>query len=325
MIDKKLQILVVMGGMSTEREVSLRSGEAIYNALISRGYNAEKFILDSGNVSEIFKKSPDYVFLALHGKWGEDGTIQGMLELAGIPYTGSGVACSAVSINKILTKKMLKFHGIKTPEFISVSRYDVIKSETLAKRVVAEIGLPVVVKASCQGSSVGVKIVQRADELPSVIDELLVYDGELLFEEYMQGQEMTVPVIYDNGEIRVFPIIEITSENSFYDFESKYTAGMSHHIIPARISESVADEVKRLTVETYKALDCSGIVRVDFMLDVNNVPNVIEVNTLPGMTATSLVPDAARAVGMEFEDIVEKILMSADDKSKLRIGNSDDK
>lgn len=309
MVNKDARILVVMGGMSTEREVSLRSGTAVWKALHQLGYiNAEKFVLSTDNVKEILEMKPDYVFLALHGKWGEDGTIQGMLELAKIPFTGSGVACSAICINKILTKQILSYHGIRTPKFLQITQYDEIDTSQLTQQIAEKIGIPVVVKASCQGSSVGVKIINDKNDLPGVIAELMEYDGELLFEQYMTGKELTVPIIRENGKIRTLPIIEITSENSFYDFESKYTAGLSHHIIPARISDSIQDEINRLAIATYQKLNCRGIVRVDFMIDANGDPNVIEVNTLPGMTETSLVPDAAKAVGLSFEQIVETIL-----------------
>ena len=309
MVDKR--ILVVMGGTSSEKEVSMRSGEAMYKAVCEKGYNAEKFVLTSSNAGDIIAIKPDCVLLALHGKGGEDGCIQGMLELAGIPYTGSGVASSAACMNKIFTKKIIAFEGIRTSKFISIGINEEFSYEQLKDRVLQEIGLPAVIKAPCQGSSVGVKIARSADSLSSILEEIYQLDHELLIEKYLPGKEITIPVIKKGKNISTLPIIEITSENSFYDYESKYTVGMSHHIIPAQISKDNEEIIKQMAIDTYKALNCSGLVRVDFMLDSNELPYVMEVNTLPGMTETSLVPDAARACGIEFNELVSLLIEDA--------------
>ena len=303
-------ILVVMGGTSTEKEVSMRTGEAMFQALQAKGYFVEKFLLTADNAAEIIEKKPACVVLALHGKGGEDGSIQGMLELAGIPYTGSGIASSAVCMNKILTKKIVTYEGLRTASFISVGVNDTFEINELIERIQDEIGLPAVIKASCQGSSVGVKIVRCKEDLHSVLEEVYQLDHELLIEKYITGKEVTIPVIKCGHIIKTLPIIEIVSENSFYDYESKYTVGMSHHIIPARISEETEKAVIKMAVRTYKALNCRGLVRVDLMLDTNNQPYIMEVNTLPGMTTTSLVPDSARAQGQDFPDLVSELVES---------------
>lgn len=303
-------ILVVMGGTSSEKEVSMRSGEAMFQALQTKGYFVEKFVLTADNAAEIIGKKPTCVVLALHGKGGEDGSIQGMLELAGIPYTGSGIASSAMCMNKILTKKIVSYEGLRTAPFISVGINDTFEIDELINRIQDEIGLPAVIKASCQGSSVGVKIVRCKDDLPSILEDVYQLDHELLIEKYIEGKEVTIPVIKSGNRIKTLPIIEITSENSFYDYESKYTVGMSHHIIPARISEETEKAIDDMAARTYKALNCRGLVRVDFMLDTNDQPYVMEVNTLPGMTATSLVPDAARAQGQDFPELVSELVES---------------
>ena len=308
---KSKPILVVMGGTSSEKDVSLRSGEAMYQALIEKGYCVERFVLTDRNAAEIIEKKPACVVLALHGKGGEDGCIQGMLELVGIPYTGSGVASSAVCMNKILSKKLIAFEGIRTAPFLSVGINDALNAAELVSDVLRKIGLPAVVKAPCQGSSVGVKIVKTQEELRCAIEEIYPLDHELLLEAYIPGKEVTIPVFKADGRVSTLPIIEITSENSFYDYQSKYTKGMSHHIIPARIGEATANEVRQMAEAAYKALDCRGLVRVDFMLDEKQTPYLMEINTLPGMTETSLVPDAARAAGQQFPDLVEQLVQEA--------------
>ena len=304
-------ILVVMGGTSSEREISLKSGEAMYKALLEKGYNAERFILDKDNAADVIAKKPACVMLALHGRGGEDGSIQGMLEIAGIPYTGSRVASSAMCMDKIFTKKMLAYDGIPTAKFISVLRNERFDAVALADEAIKKLGLPVVVKAPREGSSVGIEIVKEKERLAGAIEEIYKYDSEILLEEFLPGTEMTVPVIKDEEGIKILPIIEIVSENEFYDFESKYTAGMSHHIIPARISADVEEAIWQMAKDTYIAMNCDGLARVDFMLDKDGDPRVVEVNTLPGMTATSLAPDAAAHVGISFADLVEMILKTA--------------
>lgn len=304
-----LKILVVMGGTSSEREVSLRSGEAVYGALLRLGYDADKFILNSDNVSDIINIKPDLCVLALHGKGGEDGSIQGMLELAGIKYTGSGVASSANCMNKILTKKLLQIKEIPTPRYAVINKgEDIIQ---FVNNLLAKFDFPLVVKAPCQGSSVGVEIAHNKEQLIKSIENNIDYDGEILIEEFISGTELTVPVMYDNDKLIALPIVEIVSENAFYDFESKYTSGMSHHIIPARVSDDACDKINRYAIDAYKALSCKGVARIDFFIDKDNNPYVIEINTIPGMTATSLVPDSAKADGISFDELVKKIVMQA--------------
>lgn len=303
---KNKKVLVVMGGTSSEREVSLRSGEAVYGALLRLGYNVDKFVLNSDNVCDIINIKPDLCVLALHGKGGEDGSIQGMLELAGIKYTGSGIASSANCMNKILTKKLLQIKGIPTP------KYTVINNDENIIRFVDDLlikfNFPLVVKAPCQGSSVGVEIAHDKEQLIKSIENNIDYDGEILIEEFINGTELTVPVMYDNDKLIALPIVEIVSENAFYDFESKYTSGMSHHIIPARISDDVEKSINEYALQAYKALSCKGVARIDFFVDENDNPYVIEINTLPGMTSTSLVPDSAKSAKISFDELVEKIV-----------------
>ena len=307
---KNKKILVVMGWTSSEKEVSIRSGEAVYNSLIKMNYNASKFILDEKNAFQIVDEKPDLCVLMLHGKNGEDGTIQGMLEIMNIPYTGSGVASSAICMNKAFTKKILSYENIPTPDYATFKKGDSISEFT--KKVLSHFSFPLVTKAPCQGSSVGVEIVHNEKELIDSINKNIDLDNEILVEQFIKGKELTIPVMKNTeGEIEALPIIEITSENTFYDYESKYTSGMSKHIIPANISESAAKKVECYAIKTYKALNCNGVARIDFFVDENENPYVIEVNTIPGMTETSLVPDAARAAQISFEELVEKIVIQA--------------
>lgn len=308
MLDFKIKILVVCGGTSTEREVSLRSGNAVYNALRTFGYeNIELFDLTADNVYEIIQKNPDIVYLALHGKGGEDGCIQGMLKLAGISYTGPGVATSAICMNKVLTKHLLKANDIPTAKYIEC-RYSSFKnSSELAVELVKDIGIPMVLKSPSQGSSIGVEIVKNEQELKNAIDEVIKYDDVILVEEFLEGVEITLPII-GNDDLMILPEIEILSENEFYDFDAKYTNGKCHHIIPARISESERKLIREIGKKVYLKLGCQGVSRIDFIIDKKKGPMVIEINTLPGMTDMSLVPDAGRASGIEFPELCSMIL-----------------
>lgn len=308
-MDKSLNIMVICGGISTEREVSLRSGKAVYEALKRRGYeNAVLFDLQQNNMSEIIQARPDIAFLALHGKGGEDGCIQGMLELAGIPYTGPGVAASAVCMDKILTKRVLENAGLPTAKFKVYRKDECDNIDQVCKTLVSEIGIPMVVKSPCQGSSIGVVMVKKAEDLQSAIEEVFRYGDHLLAEQFVDGVEITLPIL-GNTDLTVLPVIEITSERDFYDFTAKYTSGLCHHIIPACIDTATEKEVIAIGKQAYRVLDCCGLSRIDFIVDKVKGPMIIEVNTLPGMTDMSLFPDAARYVGISYEELVEMILM----------------
>ena len=307
-MDKNLNILVVCGGISSEREVSLRSGQAIHSALLRKGYaNAELYDLKRDNMNGILKKRPDIVFLGLHGRGGEDGTIQGMLEFAGIPYTGPGVSASAVCMDKILTKRILVSEGLPTPHFTVKHKNAQQSIAVIAQELLSEMSLPMVLKSPCQGSSFGTNIVRDASQMEAAIEDVFHYGDDLLAEDFVDGVEITMPIL-GNEELTVLPLIEISYEREFNDYTAKYTSGMHQHIIPACIDKTTERNILDIGQRAYKVLGCCGLSRVDFIVDRFKGPMVIEVNTLPGMTDMSLFPDAARYVGLSYDDLVEKIL-----------------
>ena len=303
-------IVVVMGGTSTEAEVSRRSGTAILEALRSKDYPVVGMeLVPTTFAEEIRKLNPAIVFNALHGKYGEDGILQGTLDMLGIPYTGSGVRAAALTMDKLTAKRIFCAEGIRTPRFlcIRVGEHDA----NIAERIRTEFGLPVVVKAPEQGSSIGVYIITRAEDLQSAIDEAFSYGSEVLIEEFIRGRELTVVVWGTPTDAEALPVIEITTTSGRYDYTSKYTPGASAHIVPAELSAECTAAVQDLAVRAFCACGCTGVARLDVMLGEEGEPYAIEVNAVPGMTATSLVPDAARAVGIEFPELCEKILAMA--------------
>ena len=305
------KIVVVMGGPSTEAEVSRRSGTAILEALKAKGYNAEGLELNPATFANDIKASgAEFVFNALHGKFGEDGIIQGTLEMMGIPYTGSGVMAAAVTMDKVATKRFFMAEGIPTPKAHTYFRYE-FKKRDLTGEILQEFSVPVVVKASSQGSSIGVVIVEKAEELEAALSEAFKYDREVLVEEFIKGRELTVAVWGNEEKQEALPIIEITTVTGRYDYVTKYKVGASTHIIPAPLPEEVTKKVKEIAIRAFAVCGYSGMARVDFMLGEDNQPYVIEVNTIPGMTETSLVPDAGRAAGIEFPELCARILAMA--------------
>lgn len=304
----KERVLVLMGGYSEERDVSIRSGTAVLKALQSLGYEAEGMDLKDLPIQHIVDFKPDLVFIALHGKDGEDGTVQGLLDILNIRYTGSGVAASAIGINKILTKKILSYEGIPTAPFTILNRTAFESSPHGLSDLIEKIGTPMVIKAATQGSSIGVYIVHKDDDVASALEAAFAYDPNVLAEKFIDGIEVTSTVIGNEYDTETLPLIEITSENEFYDFESKYTPGMCSHIIPARVDEAIQSRVAVLIQQVFKALGCRGVARVDFIIDREGNPFVLEINTIPGMTEMSLVPDAARAQGISFEQLVDKLV-----------------
>ena len=301
------KIVVVMGGPSSEASISRQTWAAVLKALQSKGCNASgmEFVPETFS-ADIKASGAKLVFNAMHGKFGEDGLVQAALELLGIPYTGSGVLASAVTMDKAAAKRVFLAEGISTPHSNTYQKQEMERD--LAAEIRAEFSLPVVVKAATQGSSIGVVIVEQASELPAALAEAFRYSDEALVEEFIAGKELTVPVWGDAANAATLPIIEITTASGRYDYDSKYTKGASTHIIPARIPADVAARVQQMAVRIFTACGCRGVARMDMMLDRDGTPYVIDVNTVPGMTELSLVPDAARAAGVEFPDFCMRLL-----------------
>ncbi|MBM4346816.1 MAG: D-alanine--D-alanine ligase [Deltaproteobacteria bacterium] len=300
---KKKKIGVLMGGLSREREISLRTGKAIHKALLEKGYTACAIDVGRDIAESLIKKKIEIAFIALHGRYGEDGTIQGMLELMGIPYTGSSVLASALALHKVMAKKIFLYEKIETPAF------EFLKREELAKEPTGNISLPlpVIVKPAREGSTIVFSIVKKEEELPRALKEAGKYDEEILVETFIKGKEITVGILNDIA----LPIIEIAPKSGFYDYHSKYTKGETEYIIPARIPREKYLHAQEISLRAFRALGCSGCARVDLMTDEEGNPFVIDVNTMPGMTETSLLPKAAEHVGISFGELAERILLGA--------------
>ena len=308
---EKKNIVVIMGGTSTEAAISRQTGTAILKALQSKGYPAVGMELHPETFAEEIKEAdPAIVFNALHGKFGEDGVLQGTLDMLGIPYTGSGVLAAAVTMDKAASKRVFVAEGISTPRSHTYQAFET-KERDLAAEIERDFGLPVVVKAASQGSSIGVYIVEQAADLKKALADAFRYNDEVLVEQFIRGRELTVAVWGDAEKKEAFPIIEITTESGRYDYESKYTKGASHPLIPAPLSDAKTQEIQALAVKTFTACGCRGVARVDMILSEDETPYVIEVNSVPGMTELSLVPDAGRAMGIEFPELCERILAMA--------------
>jgi D-alanine-D-alanine ligase len=307
---KKKKIAVMMGGLSREREISLKTGKAILKALTEKGYTVAPFDVGEDVAVKLVREKIECAFLALHGRLGEDGTIQGMLELMRIPYTGSGVLASALAMHKIMSKKFFLCERIPTPPFEVFQRQEIYRDHP--KRV--SLPLPVVVKPAREGSTIGISIVWKDEELDPALKMAGEYDGEILVEEFMKGREITVGIL----ENIPLPVIEIVPKSGFYDYHSKYTKGETQYILPARIPREKYLYAQEIGLKAFQGLGCSGVGRVDLMTDEDENPFVIDVNTMPGMTETSLLPKAASYAGIPFEDLVERILLGASLKMEGR-------
>lgn len=308
---KAERVAVVMGGPSAEREVSLRTGAAIAEALSARGYDVVTIDLAPKRFFDQIKESgATVVFNAVHGLYGEDGAMQGALDMLGIPYTGSGVLASALAMDKVMTKRLFQATGINTPSCLFFAPGQARREQ--AASVLAHFSLPVVVKASCQGSSIGVVIVEREAELADALNECFALSKEVLVEEFIDGREITAAVIGGDGEAEVLPLIEIAPHSGRYDYASKYTSGATDYLVPAPLSEGASEHIAELAKKAYCMAGCAGVARVDFMLRrSDDTALALEINTIPGMTATSLVPKAAAAAGIDFPSLCEKLLLAA--------------
>jgi D-alanine-D-alanine ligase len=307
-----MRIAVLQGGRSAEREVSLRSGAQVTDALRGRGHEVDQVDLGADVWERLRDGGYDCVFVALHGRLGEDGTVQGMLELLALPYTGSGLLASALCIDKARTNRLLRAEGLMVPDFAE-------PEGDAAEELVQRFGLPVVVKPVREGSTIGLTIARDVDAVASGLVLARRYDRRVLVQRFVAGTEITVGVLA-TPELRVLPTLEITYENATYDYDAKYTAGRSHHIIPARIPEEARRAAAEAAGRAFRALGCEGMARVDFIVTPDCVPWVLEVNTVPGLTALSLLPDAARAAGVEFDELCERLVRHGIERRRQHVG-----
>jgi D-alanine-D-alanine ligase len=298
---KTMKIGVLMGGLSAEREVSLKSGAAVHKALLESGYDAVAIDVGRDLAGRLAAERIEAAFICLHGRYGEDGSVQGLLELMGIPYTGSGILASALAMDKIFAKKIFAASGL------TITPYVVVRQGEAPTAASLPFPLPVVVKPSREGSSVGVSIVKRAEDLPAAVAGAFLYDREILIEQYVKGREIQVGIL--DGQ--AIGAIEIVPKNEFYDFEAKYTDGMATHILPAPLPPQQYAALLKAGEQAHRCLGCSGYSRVDFIVTGAGDPYILEVNTLPGMTALSLLPEIAQGAGISFAELVERIVLSA--------------
>ncbi len=295
------KVAVLMGGLSAEREVSLKSGAAVLAALQSRGVDAHALDVGENLVESLRAGAYDKVFNILHGGAGEDGTVQGLLELLGLPYTGSGVLASALGMDKLRSKQLWLGAGLSTPAYV------MLREEADLERAIAELGLPLMIKPAREGSSIGMSKVEQADALEAAWREALKYDSEVMAEQWVHGGEYTVAIL--NGE--ALPVIRLETDNVFYDYQAKYQADDTRYLCPCGLSEDLEREMQALALSAFAAIGCRGWGRVDVMRDAEGGNWLLEVNTNPGMTDHSLVPMAARAAGIAFDELVVRILNGA--------------
>jgi D-alanine-D-alanine ligase len=301
---------VLLGGRSAEREVSIMSGTGVLEALRSRGVDAHPFDPGTQSLAELEAAKFDRVFIALHGRFGEDGTIQGVLETLGIPYTGSGVQASAIAIDKLLTKRLWETENLPTPD------WRVAQADTDWRRMVAELGDALIVKPAHEGSTIGITkvLTHDSDELAAAYATAVHYDASVLIEQLIEGRELTCAILGEGATARALPLIEIRAPGGNYDYEHKYVSHETQYLCPAPLDDALAHEIQQLCLRAYAAVGARGWGRVDVMLAQDargDRPYLIELNTSPGMTSHSLVPIAARAVGMSYADVVLDILARA--------------
>ena len=297
---------VLFGGRSAERDVSIMSGTGVLHALKSRGIDAHAFDPAERSLAELAAEKFDCVFIALHGRYGEDGSLQGALEQLGIPYTGSGVMASSVGMDKITTKIIWLSKNIPTPRYATVTPDDDLDA------IVQDLGLPLIVKPPLEGSTIGITKVEAAEQFEAAVALALVFDETVLAEEFVTGREFTVAVLGSGKHARALPIVEIVAPEGNYDYQNKYFTDDTQYHCPAKLDAALTAEIQKHAVDAYRALGCEGWGRVDVLVRESDMrPFLLEVNTSPGMTSHSLVPMAARAEGISYEDLCIEILRSA--------------
>ena len=313
------KVAVLMGGHSAEREVSLMSGSGVLKALQSKGVDAHAFDPAERELVELKRKGFKRCFIALHGRFGEDGTVQGALELLGIPYTGSGVMASAISIDKVMTKRVWLSEGIPTPKFALLQKGTYTREQVRA--IPDELGLPVIVKPAREGSSIGVAKVQGYSEMAGAVDAAAALDTDVLCEEFVAGDEVTCPVLGSGDGARALPVIRIVAPEGNYDYQNKYFTDDTKYLVPCGMPEGEEQAIQEIVVKAYRVLGCRGWGRIDVMIDAKTrKPSLLEINTSPGMTGHSLVPMSARAAGISYEDLCVMLLEAASLDQQIKGG-----
>lgn len=296
---------VLYGGRSAERDVSLMSGQGVYEALRGEGVDAHLFDTGKQSLSDLADAGFDRVFIALHGRYGEDGTVQGALELLGLPYTGSGPLASSLAMDKIMTKKIWQHEALPTPAYVALT----VDSDL--GQVTEQLGLPLIVKPPHEGSTLGLTRVEQLDDFKAAYTLAAQFDAVVMAEQFIDGPELTVPVLGKGEHARALPIIEIKAPGGNYDYEHKYVSNATQYICPAELNAELTESIQRIAEQAYVALGCEGWGRADFMLDGSGQPWLLEMNTSPGMTSHSLVPMSAAATGMSYAQLCLAILSEA--------------
>ncbi len=313
-MSKKIgKVAVLKGGRSLERNISLKSGARVEKALVELGYSVEGIDVDARLVRRLKEMKPDAAFIAMHGKSGEDGTVQELLDILGIPYTGSAVLPSIRCMDKVLSKHIFVADGIPTPRFYAFNRdaFQELGAVDTMPIIAKELEFPIVVKPSGQGSALGVRFAHNAEQLPAALISAFSFDNKVLLEKYVKGRELAVSII--GKEPRALPVVEAIPKTEFFDFESRYTIGKADYVVPAEIPPDLASRAVEISLQAFNSLQCAGFGRVDLILDESGGLWCLEINTIPGFTETSLLPMAAQSAGLSFGQMVEEILLCATD------------
>ncbi len=306
-----MKVAVLKGGSSLERQVSLRSGARVEDALESLDHDVEAIDVGSDLVDRLKESKPDVVFIALHGRGGEDGTVQEILEILGLPYTGSGIQASIKCMDKVLAKYALIEAGIDTPDFFAFNEraFSELGAATTLPDIEERLGFPVVVKPSAQGSALGIKFAASTEDVPGALVAAFSYDDKVILERYVKGRELAVGLLETETGLEALPIVEaLPHEGSYFDFESRYEIGKTDYVCPAKLPEDVTNTVQELAANAFRTLGCYGFSRIDLMLPDDSPAQVLEANAIPGLTETSLFPQAAEAAGIAFEELVSRLI-----------------
>ncbi len=304
------KVAVLMGGLSAEREISLMSGNGVLQALRSRGVDAHAFDPAERDLGELKKEGFERCFIALHGRFGEDGTVQGALELLGIPYTGSGVMSSSMAIDKVMTKRLLLAEGLSTPKYVLLRKGAYTTADV--SRVADALGLPLIVKPSREGSSIGLTKVMQRSSMAQAVELAATLDADILCEQFVEGDEVTCPVLGSGESAVALPVIRIVARDGNYDYQNKYFTDTTQYLVPCGLPAGEEEAIQALVLKAYRVLGCRGWGRLDMMIDAaTRKPYLLEINTSPGMTSHSLVPMSARAAGMSYEDLCLELLKTA--------------